>query len=253
MRIQTIYIVFFCFCFSFSQESKILNIGHRGAKGYVAENTIASISKAIELGVDGVEIDVFRCSTGELIVFHDKTLEKLTNAIGFIEKLTLDSIKKIKVLGKEKIPTLIEVMNFINSRIILNIELKGKNTAIPTVKLLNNYSFNSSMDKDKIFISSFDFNELKIFSDQKTNFKVALLTDSNENPLNFILKAKEINAFAINPNFKTLNTKNVNEIKKNGLKIYTWTVNSLKEINKMKSLGVNGIISDFPDRVNPKY
>ena len=154
MRIQTIYIVFFCFCFSFSQESKILNIGHRGAKGYVAENTIASISKAIELGVDGVEIDVFRCSTGELIVFHDKTLEKLTNAIGFIEKLTLDSIKKIKVLGKEKIPTLIEVMNFINSRIILNIELKGKNTAIPTVKLLNNYSFNSSMDKDKIFISS---------------------------------------------------------------------------------------------------
>ena len=253
MRIQTIYIVFFCFCFSYSQESKILNIGHRGAKGYVAENTIASISKAIELGVDGVEIDVFRCSTGELVVFHDKTLEKLTNGSGFIEELTLDSIKKIKVLGKEKIPTLIEVMNFINSRIILNIELKGKNTAIPTAKLLNNYFFNSSMDKDKIFISSFDFNELKIFSDQKTNFKVALLTDSNENPLNFILKAKEINAFAINPNFKTLSTKNVNEIKKNGLKIYTWTVNSLKEINKMKSLGVNGIISDFPDRVNPKY
>jgi glycerophosphoryl diester phosphodiesterase len=253
MRIQTIYIVFFCFCFSYSQESKILNIGHRGAKGYVAENTIASISKAIELGVDGVEIDVFRCSTGELVVFHDKTLEKLTNGSGFIEELTLDSIKKIKVLGKEKIPTLIEVMNFIDSRIILNIELKGKNTAIPTAKLLNNYFFNSSMDKDKIFISSFDFNELKIFSDQKTNFKVALLTDSNENPLNFILKAKEINAFAINPNFKTLSTKNVNEIKKNGLKIYTWTVNSLKEINKMKSLGVNGIISDFPDRVNPKY
>ena len=250
MRIQTIYI---CFCFSYSQESKILNIGHRGAKGYVAENTIASISKAIELGVDGVEIDVFRCSTGELVVFHDKTLEKLTNGSGFIEELTLDSIKKIKVLGKEKIPTLIEVMNFIDSRIILNIELKGKNTAIPTAKLLNNYFFNSSMDKDKIFISSFDFNELKIFSDQKTNFKVALLTDSNENPLNFILKAKEINAFAINPNFKTLSTKNVNEIKKNGLKIYTWTVNSLKEINKMKSLGVNGIISDFPDRVNPKY
>ena len=97
MRIQTIYIVFFCFCFSFSQESKILNIGHRGAKGYVAENTIASISKAIELGVDGVEIDVFRCSTGELVVFHDKTLEKLTNGSGFIEELTLDSIKKIKV------------------------------------------------------------------------------------------------------------------------------------------------------------
>ena len=144
-------------------------------------------------------------------------------------------------------------MDFINSRIILNIELKGKNTAIATAKLLNNYEFTSSMDMDNIFISSFDFDELKIFSQQKTNIKIALLTDSNEDPLNFISKAKEIGAFAINPNFKTLNSKNVNEIKKNRLKIFTWTVNSHNEINKMKSLSVDGIISDYPDRGNPEY
>ena len=253
MKIHNLYIIFFFFLFSCNEQSKVLNIGHRGAKGYVAENTIASISKAIELGVDGVEIDVFRCSTGELVVFHDKTLEKLTNGYGHIEELTLDSIKKIKVLGKEKIPTLLEVMDFINSRIILNIELKGKNTAIAAAKLLNNYEFTSSMDTDNIFISSFDFDELKIFSQQKTNIKIALLTDSNEDPLNYISKAKEIDAFAINPNFKTLNSKNVNEIKRNGLKIFTWTVNSYNEINKMKSLSVDGIISDYPDRVNPEY
>ena len=71
--------IFFMFCSLLlnSQES-ILNIGHRGAKGHIAENTIASIHKAIELGADGIEIDVFLCKSGEIVLFHDKTLEKLT-------------------------------------------------------------------------------------------------------------------------------------------------------------------------------
>ena len=67
-------------------KDTILNIGHRGAKGHVAENTVASIKKAIELGADGIEIDVFRCLSGEIVVFHDKTLDKLTNGSGYIEE-----------------------------------------------------------------------------------------------------------------------------------------------------------------------
>ena len=70
-----------------------LSIGHRGAKGYVAENTYESISKAIELGVDGIEIDIFQCKSGELVLFHDKDLQKLTGKSGKIEDLTIEELE----------------------------------------------------------------------------------------------------------------------------------------------------------------
>ena len=67
---------------SCNNQYRPLNIGHRGAKGHIAENTLPSISKAIELGVDGIEIDIFVCKSGELVVFHDKKLDRLTNSYG---------------------------------------------------------------------------------------------------------------------------------------------------------------------------
>ena len=101
-----------------------LIIGHRGAKGHVVENTLESIEKAIALGVDGIEVDIFKCKSGELVVFHDKTLNRLTDAEGLIESLDLDSIRKIRILDKYKIPTLREVLDLIDGKVFLNIELK---------------------------------------------------------------------------------------------------------------------------------
>ena len=77
------------------------------------------------MGVDGIEIDVFLCKSGELVVFHDKKLDRLTNVKGYIENLEYDSIKKISVKGEYKIPTLNEVVELIDRKAILNIELKG--------------------------------------------------------------------------------------------------------------------------------
>ena len=107
MKYRSFYIIlFFGFIITVCTSSKNpVIIGHRGAKGHLAENTLPSISKAIELGVDGIEIDVFKCASGELVVFHDKTLEKLTNSTGYIEELVLDSIRRIEVLNGYSIPT----------------------------------------------------------------------------------------------------------------------------------------------------
>ena len=102
--------------FSCTSVTQPLVVGHRGARGHVAENTVASVKKALELGVDGIEIDVFVCASGELVVFHDKTLDKLTDATGYIEAIDLDSIRKITVLGREPIPTLEEVLETINAK-----------------------------------------------------------------------------------------------------------------------------------------
>jgi glycerophosphoryl diester phosphodiesterase len=230
-----------------TKNNDLLVIGHRGARGHVAENTLASIEKAMELRVDGVEIDVFRCATGELVVFHDKTLEKLTDGVGYIEQMTLDSIKQFRVLGKEPIPTLNEVMDLIDGKIQLNIELKGTQTAILTSELLVLYFKESNWKSEDIFISSFDWNELDIFYEVNKEVAIAVLTE--DDPLDAIPIGQRLSAFAINPNFKSLTQKNIKKIQDAGFKVYPWTVNEPEDIKKMIKIGVDAVITDYPERI----
>ncbi len=222
-------------------------IGHRGAKGHLAENTLPSIAKALDLGVDGIEIDIFQCASGELVVFHDKTLDKLTNATGFIEELDLDSIQKIEVLNGFTIPTLEEVLDLIKGQVVLNIELKGSSTALKTNELLQRYFEGEAWSPEKILISSFNWDELKIFRSVNQRVPIAILTE--DDPLDAISIGLELKAAAINPNYVSLNSDNVAKIQKAGFKIYTWTVNAVDDISLMKNLGVDGIITDFPERI----
>ena len=235
---------------SCTSDPNQLVIGHRGARGHLAENTLPSIAKAIELGVEGVEIDVFKCASGELVVFHDKTLEKLTNATGYIEQLSLDSIQKSEVLNGFTIPTLEEVLDLIDGRVFLNIELKGTQTALLTHELIQTYFEKDTWDPSKIIISSFDWEELKVFYSVNTEVAIAILTE--DDPLDAIPISKQLKATAINPEHLSLNKSNVSKIKKEGLKIYTWTVNDLEDITAVMNLGVDGIITDFPERIPKK-
>ena len=224
-----------------------LIIGHRGAKGHVAENTLPSVSKAIELGVDGIEVDVFLCKSGELVVFHDKTLQKLTDGMGFIEDLTLDSIQKINVLGNYKIPTLKEVIDLIQGKVFLNIELKGNGTALPTHELLKTYLKEGYWNANQFIISSFNWDELKHFYELNKEVPIAVLTDAD--PLDALPIAKTVQAKAINPSFKSLTVKNVKKIQQAGIKIFPYTINKNEDIKKMLVLNVDGIITDYPERV----
>ena len=233
---------------SCKNTSKPLVFGHRGAKGHAAENTLSSIQKAIELGVDGIEVDVFRCGSGELVVFHDRSVEKLTNGIGFIEQMSLNSIKKLNVLDQGKIPTLNEVLDLIDGQVILNIELKGSNTSFLTHQLLNTYFKSSNWKPEKILISSFDWDELRAFYQLNKEIKIAILTE--DDPVDAIPIAKELNAFSINPNHILLTKLNAAKIKSENISIYPWTVNEILDINKMKKIGVDGIITDYPEKVN---
>lgn len=235
---------------SCTSATQPLVVGHRGARGHVAENTVASVKKALALGVDGIEIDVFVCATGELVVFHDKTLEKLTDATGYIETLDLDSIRKITVLGREPIPTLVEVLDAINAEVVLNIELKGARTAKPTYALLEKYFEEGKLMPSDVFISSFDWNELELFYQETKEVPIAVLTE--DDPLDAIPVALGLKAFAINPNHKSLTKSNVNKIHAAGLKIYPWTINEPEDIAHMKDLGVDAIITDYPERVYPQ-
>ena len=235
---------------SCTKYDKVMIIGHRGAMGHVAENTIPSIKKAMELGVDGIEIDVFKCKTGELVVFHDEKLERLTNSSGLIESLDLDSIKNIIVLDKYRIPTLEEVLELIDGQVKLNIELKGYGTASPTNNLINQYINNGRWTEDEFIISSFKWGELEKIRELNTTIPIAVLVNSNVNPIDALPFAKKIKAIAVNPYFKDLNQENIQEIHSNGFKVFPYTVNELDDIERMIKLGVDAIITDYPERVN---
>ena len=235
---------------SCAKYNKIMIIGHRGAMGHVAENTIPSIKKAMELGVDGIEIDVFKCKTGELVVFHDEKLDRLTNSSGLIESLELDSIKKITVLDQYRIPTLEDVLILIDGQVKLNIELKGQGTASPTNDIINQYINKGGWTNDKFIISSFKWDELEKIRSLNSLIPIAVLVNTRVNPIEALPFARKVKAIAINPNFKDLNQENIKEIQSNGFKVFPYTINELDDIERMIKLGVDAIITDYPERVN---
>lgn len=222
-------------------------IGHRGSKGYTVENTLESFQKAIDLNVDAIELDVHVCKTGELIVFHDFTLERLTNGKGEISKSSLEELKKLRINKKFKIPTLIEALDFIDRRCNVNIELKGHDTAKAVLNLVELYTKNKNWHYSNFIISSFQYDELSKFSTQNKNIPLAILTQASvEQAIDWAIEFK---ADYIHPHFSLLTLDNCNFAKEKGLKINTWTVNEIEDIEHVKKYNIDGIISDFPDRI----
>ena len=227
----------------------VLRIGHRGSKGYVAENTLESINNAISLGVHGIEIDIFKCLSGELVLSHENNLKRLTGKSGQLEKLTLNDLKDFLVAGKYKIPTLNDVLIKIESPLFVNIELKGLDTAGATSKIVADFSRKTSWTLDHFIVSSFNWNELEKFRSIDNNTPVGVLVNKSISINEAIEFGKKINAQAIHPHYQLLDEITVKKIKNNGFKTYTWTVNNADDINFMKKIKVDGIISDYPDRI----
>lgn len=228
-------------------NKNFLKIGHRGAKGHIAENTLESIQKALDLGVDGIEIDVHLCATGDLVVFHDFTLDRMTNGTGELAKKSLSDLKKLTVNEHYKIPTLLEVLDLIDKKCLLNIELKGKNTAFEVCKSIKIYGATQGWDYDNFLVSSFQHRELEDIYKIDKKIAIAVLSKASvEDCMDF---ANSVKAKAIHPNYALLTPDNVGRAQNLGYKVNTWTVNEKEAIQRMKSYGVDGIISDFPERL----
>jgi glycerophosphoryl diester phosphodiesterase len=219
----------------------MLRIGHRGAKGYVAENTLASFENAISLGVDGIELDVHRSVDGQIMVIHDETIDRTTSAKGFVIDFTAAELIEFGI------PTLTNVIDAVKRRCFVNIEIKAEATAQVVVRLIEDYVINKGHQYDDFIISCFDWEVLKAVKLLNPLVRLGVLTyDNVDNALAF---AKQNQAFSINPYFGLLTSENVKLIQKEGFQVHTWTVNTQADIEFVKSLQVEGIISDFPDRL----
>lgn len=225
----------------------ILKIGHRGAKGHEPENTLASFSKALEFGVDGLELDVHVCATGELVVIHDFTVDRVTNGTGEVHKMTLSQLKELVIDPNHTIPTLDEVYSLINKRCFVNIEMKGRHTAKQVSDFIDNYVQNKGYNYSDFLVSSFQHEELDALC--KINTKVALGVLTQASVTEAMEWAVQLNAKAVHPHFSLLTESNVQKAHDAGLKVYTWTVNDPEDIARMKLYNVDGIISDYPERL----
>ena len=224
----------------------MLKIGHRGAKGHLAENTLESIKKAIELGADGIEIDVHRCASGQLVVFHDFTLDRMTDGTGEVSKHTLKQLKQVVVKGHCQIPTLSEVLTFVNNKCLLNIELKGHDTAVEASRLIEFFIEKKGWDYENIIVSSFQKEPLQTVFKINKKIPLGVLVDTNlDEAVKF---AKSIKAVSIHPDY-TMLTQDIVEKLKEDFKVFAFTINNYKPIKRVKSYGIDGIISDFPNRL----
>ena len=219
----------------------ILKIGHRGAKGHEPENSLISFQKAIDLKVDGIELDVHLSLDGAIMVIHDETIDRTTNGKGFVKNFTASQLKELGI------PTLIEVLDLAKQKCFVNIELKGIGTAKPVVDLIA-YSVSEKIwNSNDFLVSSFDWKMLEEVQLLNPKIRIGVLTEKDvDEALAF---AKKIKAFSIHPDYVLLSKENVALMQENGFKVYPWTVNSAEDIQKIKSFNVNGIISDFPDRI----
>jgi len=219
----------------------MLKIGHRGAKGYVAENTIESFKKAIELNVDGIELDVHLSSDGYVMVIHDDTVDRTTTKNGSVQSFSAFELNQMGI------PSLETILKLVNQHCWVNIEIKDANATQKVIHIIEKYVSDHQWSYNKFQISSFIWEVLEEVSKSNSSIPIGVLTeDAVENALNF---AKKISAHSINPYYKLLNAENTKQIRENGFKIYTWTVNSEEDLIFVKSLEVDGIISDFPDKI----
>jgi glycerophosphoryl diester phosphodiesterase len=233
--------------FYFSRMNKILKIGHRGAKGYEPENTLISFEKAIEMGADGIELDVHLSQDGHLIVIHDETIDRTTNGKGIVNQLTLQELKSFKINEKYTIPTLEEVLDLVNQRCFVNIELKNQDTAEKVVQLIEHYISNKNWNQTHFLVSSFDWNALQQVRFLNENIRIGVLTETDlDLAISF---SRFLKAEALHPDFQLLTDDYVSKIKEKGIQVFPWTVNEIEDVERMKSFKVDGIITDFLERI----
>lgn len=220
-----------------------LRIGHRGASGHAPGNTLLSIETALRLGVDAVEIDIQRTCDGHLIVLHDRMLHPSTTGHGPVESASLDQIRSLRtVRGGQAIPTLDEVLACVSGRAGLMIELKIPGIAAQTLKMVRKANFPGA-----VYYASFLHEELlAIRALDAGAATIALLEGIPVNMTAFALDAQATHAGL---SIHSLSRRFVDELHQSGIRVFTWTVDQPDQIAFAKSCGVDGLISNFPDRL----
>ena len=217
----------------------MLKIGHRGARAYEPENTLRSFKRALEFGVDAVELDVRRTKDGSLVVIHDAKVDRTTNGEGLVNEFTLEEIKQFFTEKGEKIPTLEEVLDFLDKKVKVLIELKETGIEKKVLSLIHQ----KELEKNVIIVSFLE-EALRKVRELEDEVETGLIYVRHKNPIKVAL---ELRVKYLLPLYRFTHTANVQKAHENGLKVIVWTINKQEEVSEYVKKGVDGIASDRPD------
>jgi len=221
-----------------------LRIGHRGARAYEPENTLRSFKKALEIGVDAVELDVRKTIDNQLVVIHDADVKRTTDGNGLVSDLTLKEIKEFSAEKGEKIPTLKEALDFLDKKVKILIELKEEGVEEKVLSAVRE----GGLQKNVIIVSVIEEALRKVRKLDK-EVETGLLYAIHKNP---VKAALDLEARYLLPLHRFTHTANVQKAHENGLKVIVWTVNKPEEVAEYVKKGVDGIASDKPDILKPQ-
>lgn len=224
-----------------------LVIAHRGASGYGLENSLDAFRKAVEMSADMVELDVFTLKDGHVVCFHDGGLQRLTGTKGKITDYTLAELNQLTLRDHSRIPLLADALRVMDKQLRVNIELKGPGTAEPTYALIREFIRDHGWKLSDFHISSFRHDELRRMRALDPDIEIGILP--HQGPLGALAVAREVGAYSINAHHGSLNPESVATLREAGLQIFAWTVNEPGDIRRLLDLGIDGFITNYPDRV----
>lgn len=228
-------------------------IAHRGFSGIAPENTLIAFQKAIECKADYFELDVHKTMNDSIVVIHNSSVDKTSSNSkkGEIAKMNYMDLAAVKVgysekfgstYENEKIPTLREALELAKGKIKVCIEIKVFGAEKEVLKIINDLGV-----KDDVIIFSFYYPVLAKLRQLDKNIPILLLINKADKMT--IDYAQIIESNAIGVGYETTITKEyLSFAHKNGIEVWKWTVNEEDEMKQLIDLGVDGLITDFPDK-----
>ncbi|SFC99888.1 glycerophosphodiester phosphodiesterase [Clostridium uliginosum] len=232
---------------------KTLNIAHRGLSGLYPENTMLAFEKAIEVGCDGIEIDVQLTKDGYAVICHDEELNRTTTGKGFIKDHMLEELMQLDAgikFGEKfkglRIPTFDEFLEYVSDKdLLINIEIKNSIIDYENIEKIIYALISKHHIEDKVIISSFNHYSIRRCIRLARNIKTGLLYgDCIFEPYNYV---QMVGANALHPEYNSVTKEIVERSHDNNLEVNIYTVNDEKDMKKMIDLGVDAIITNYPN------
>jgi glycerophosphoryl diester phosphodiesterase len=240
-----------------SGKFPVFMVAHRGFSGGAPENTMAAFKKAMDLAVDMIELDVHLSSDGQVIVIHDDSLNRTTNGKGKVANYPVNELKQLdagswfgKQFSGEKIPTLKEVLELTRGQMLLNIELKIGELGQYTMKDLADRSL-QEVEKagmlNQVVFASFDPSAIDRILEKNPKVPVALIYNQSWTFPQEVTGGRSISVLSCSG--KVLTQTNISKAHQRGVMVFVWTLNTEEHMEHFLNMGVDGIITDHPERL----
>ena len=230
----------------------MIRIAHRGASGSAPENTLVAFKKAIEIGVDAVELDLHGTVDGEVVVIHDTSLDRTTNHQGCLNQTTLETIQRADAGGwfspefvGEPVPTLVEALECIAKKTIAVLEIKDPLIAEAVVARIR-----ETGTRDLTVIISFHTAVLQTVRALEPRIPTGWLIGDHNNhasPIQLCQQLGELGSNLLNVNHHLITAEFAYEVQRRGIALWCWTVDDISRMREMEAFGVQGITSNYPE------